>query len=183
MGDSEDFFFGTDNDVNVYWNGTYFCLDGLNAELRISFATAGVTKIYGGATSGDDLLLHANTVDLSSYIQIYGLGPIISHYSPGNYFQMGDLNDWVFKFSKLVATVSLLEGGVTTGDDFVFKANITDAYPKIELIGDSDINLKTNNAAKYVSFGVHTGTGDVVCNGNIPVKDEAGNIRKLMTCA
>ena len=77
MGDNEAFYFGTDNDVNMYWNGTYLCIDGLNAELRISFATAGRTTIYGGLLSTDDLYLMSNLVDAYPSIELRGNQSII----------------------------------------------------------------------------------------------------------
>jgi hypothetical protein len=156
MGDDEDFFFGTDNDVNIYWDGTYLTFRGVNAEFNISFATAGRTSIYGGITANDDLYLYANTIDGYSAIQIIGAGNIM-FLAEGN--------------------TDFYGAGVRY---FTFYGDA--AVGQISTILNQDIYLAPNGTG-YVKFGVRTGTGDVFCNGHLDIKDALGNVVKLMTCA
>jgi hypothetical protein len=156
MGDNEDFFFGTDNDVNMYWNGTYFCIDGLNAEIRIDFATAALITIYGGITAGDDLVLRCNTAE--SYPRIF---------LPGG----------------AGATIYSSDFTLHTGTDYIFIANITGADTVI-MTGDNNKNIYLNpHGTGLVKFGTSVGTGDVVCNGYVTILDNAGAACKLMRCA
>ncbi len=47
-----------------------------------------------------------------------------------------------------------------------------------------DLQLFPKGAGSYVQFGTDwTSTGDVVCNGYVPIKDSGGTVRKLMTTA
>lgn len=49
---------------------------------------------------------------------------------------------------------------------------------------DTNIDLMfTPKGSGVIKFGTFTGSGDVVCNGSITIKDAAGNTRKLMTTA
>jgi len=65
-------------------------------------------------------------------------------------------------------------------------------YFSIGLVGNdavlytklSNANLKIDTAGSgRLQFGTYAATGDVACNGNILIYDEAGNSRKLMTTA
>ena len=159
MGDNEDFFFGTDNDVNMYWNGTYLEFVGNNAELQFNFATAGTTAILGGITSGDALKLQANSIDATPYINMVGTshiylnvpaGQSVLYYSAATQFL--DINYW--------------------GNE----CNI------LSTVNGKDLRLQTTGGGK-ISFGVVTGGGDVLCNGTLAMKDAAGNAIKVMLTA
>ena len=70
--DNEKFYFGDDDDVALYWDGSKFCLTPATGEtMKIEF-TSGRTTIYGGDSTGDDLELYANTADSYPYLLFNG---------------------------------------------------------------------------------------------------------------
>jgi hypothetical protein len=144
--------------------------------------SGGYTYLKGGNTAGDSLDIRANFNDLYARINLEGNANIKNYFKSGSAFYLYADAVQAFKQSY-AANVSTLEGGHVTGDDLILKANDTYAYPKIELLGNSDINLKTNNAAKYISFGVYSALGAEVLAGFITIKDEAGNLRKVAVVA
>lgn len=74
-------------------------------------------------------------------------------------------------------------GGLVSMDASTSKVELTDGgNAVITAANNFDIFLTTSGTGR-VKFGTHAGTGDVVCNGNISIKDAAGNARKLMTTA
>lgn len=79
----------------------------------------------------------------------------------------------------------------TAGAVVIFSlTDIAGANRYFAIEGGTDAILKTYNGkhlyldpdgAGLVKFGTHTGTGDVVSNGHITIKDAGGTDRKLMT--
>jgi hypothetical protein len=159
MGDNEDFFFGTDNDINMYWDGTLFVIEGSANDMTIDLSTAGVAKISGGTGAGDYLQLQCNStvavcrlsLDVSDCYLIHGAGGSFFIYdsTAGNYLKLHYSNP-----------------------DGIIE-NTVDA---------KNIYLKPTGAG-LVKFGTSVGTGDVVCNGYVTILDDAGNSCKLMRCA
>ena len=159
MGDNEDFYFGTDNDVNQYWDGTYLTFRGVNAELNISFATAGVTSIYGGITAGDDLTLVGSTADAYPKIVLRGgSNPII--YTP----YATDLVIYNTTTQALTMTWGAAE------------------YTIENKVNNSDTFLKCTGAG-VLKFGTYTAGAALASIGYITTKDAAGNTIKLMVQA
>lgn len=79
---------------------------------------------------------------------------------------------YVFDVPNAVNQLQLIPS--VTGNPAILSATGTDT--------DVDLFLACKNSG-VVRFGTFTGTGDVACNGYITIKDQAGNIRKLMTTA
>jgi hypothetical protein len=159
MNDNEAFYFGTDNDVNVYWNGTYLCMDGASAELRISFGTPAGTRIYGGITTGDDLLIYPNTVDGVTYLRMDGNGD----------FMISHASDKLLKISD------------GAGNYLSFNDDATDMI-MTSVMDTKNLFLKTTGTG-VVKFGVYDATPALASAGFIPILDAAGNVRKLMVQA
>ena len=67
------------------------------------------------------------------------------------------------------------------------KGSATGSGPILEAFGTDaviDIQILPKGVGSYVKLGAgFTGTADVACNGYIPIKDDGGTIRKLMTTA
>jgi hypothetical protein len=121
---------------------------------------AGGVSIYPNGVTTDDLKIYPNPVDTTTYLELDGTGQM-KLYSASSI--------------ALIPTTTLLIYGNKTIN---FTGDLT-----IEcLSGDGNIYLKPEGTG-LVKFGTHTGTGDVACNGYIPIKDAAGNARKLMTTA
>jgi len=157
--DNEPIYFGTGSDVAMYWDGTYFCMDGLNAELRISFATAGITNLYGGIASGDDLCIYCNAVDAQSYLKLFGNGSL-----------------WLAVASGGVIS---LYNGTTAFLDL--------RYVSPDVMVDSkydgkNLFLRTTGTG-LIKFGTYTAGAELASIGYIDILDAAGNARKLMVQA
>ncbi len=58
--DNEKIFFGDDDDAALYFDGTYWRVDGAASELLVKLSTAGEVALHGGADATDDLILMAN---------------------------------------------------------------------------------------------------------------------------
>ena len=127
--------------------------------LQLNKGTANVIKEYGGSgVTGDDRYLFANTIDAYPYINLAG-------------------NSNIYLQSKAGTSLAFSWGGTyvgsVIGDANVFEWNSA---------GNRHIAFIPGGTGK-VKFGTYVGTGDVVCNGNITIKDAAGTDRKLMTTA
>lgn len=59
-GDNEKEYFGTDDDIALYFDGTYFRMDSSVHEMAIKLSTAGSTWLSGGTAATDDLILTAS---------------------------------------------------------------------------------------------------------------------------
>lgn len=127
--------------------------------LRYKKTAAGVTTVYGQPLTGNSLRFYSNLIDSTGYLFL----------TPDSYCTLGFVSGQDFR----------LKDGATTF--LKFKRTGTDAILEASTSND-DLSLLTGGTG-VVKFGTHTGTGDVVCNGNIPIKDAAGNARKLMTTA
>ena len=51
----------------------------------------------------------------------------------------------MLNIDKGTANLTIIGGGVTTGDDIQLKCNTVNDYPYIKLLGDSAIDLRTKN--------------------------------------
>lgn len=158
MGDNEDFFFGTDNDINAFFDGTYFRLQGVLSEFVVSVGVAGVTRIFGGLLTTDDLVLKANIID--DYPQINLLGN-------------ADMNIYMGGGASVHFWYGANDCGYIYGDATNYQ---------IGSMGGRDVCLLPEGAA-YVKFGTYDATAALASTGFIAIKDAAGNVRKLMVQA
>lgn len=175
--DNEKINFGSSDDVAVYWDGTRFVLNPASGETASFEFGSGETILRGGDSAGDDLTLLANTSNFQAALYLRGGANIDCYFASGSYFTLNDGTTECLKVTYS-SNVTTLSGGAVSGDDLVLKASTADASPKIELKGN-DVILFTGT----LSFGTHTGSGDVACNGYITVKDAGGTDRKIMTTA
>ena len=125
------------------------------AQLTLGDTAGNATLAIDGASTNASLLLRSK-----------GTGSI--------YFQGSDATN-IFRGDRVASAVNYIAitPAVTTGS------------PGVSAVGtDSNIDLLLQGQGTGVlKFGTTTGSGDVVCNGYIAIKDAAGNARKLMLTA
>ena len=88
------------------------------------------------------------------------------------------------------ATIRYIRGGSANGYLLLINGATTNSC-SINLAPDSiESTVKVNGDFSIITsgtgrtkFGTYVGTGDVVCNGYIEIKDAGGTARKLMTTA
>jgi len=108
-----------------------------------------LSRMTGGDTSGDDLTIIANSVnaepylrlDGNSYIQMRSADSIYLDHDTDDFLYIREANTQYLKTYR--DSASYIEGQAGTGADLILKANSTDAYPIIELMGNDVINLKS----------------------------------------
>ena len=125
---------------------------------RMSYA-ANVTTIEGGGVVGDDLLLKCNSTNTYPKIVLQGATDALYYTSNGfghNFYEGGS----IFLSLYYDGTNDVVEG----------KKDNNDLYLKPAGTG-------------VVKFGTYNAKGAEAFDGFIPIKDAAGNNRKLMTCA
>jgi len=123
---------------------------------------ANIYGIYGGGVTGDTLTLVANTVDSAPSIDITGTGGAtgkIEINATDLYLCKNDGTAFINPYWN-VAYGSVI-------------------YPSI---ANDDLTLRMNGTGS-IRFGVYTAKGAEAFDGYITIKDYAGNVRKLMTCA
>jgi len=125
--------------------------------LQVDDGTANTTTIKGMETTSDDLFIFANSTDSQPRMEMYGNAQII-------------LNSKT-RIDLYCATEYALQISIS-GTDTVLDTTVS----------NKNLFLNPHGTGK-VKFGTHAGTGDVACNGNIPILDAGGNARKLMTTA
>lgn len=142
-----------DNNLGIYH-------DDLTKLLNFDKSTPNDIVARGGlGVTGDYFEMHANMID--TYPKLIFAG--------NDYFQLCHAP------GSFVAT----RDGLTT----VFKLHYPSNVPTIEAVpANSDLQLIPTGTGK-VRFGVHSATGDVVSNGHITIRDQAGGTIKLMTKA
>lgn len=157
--DNEKINFGDGKDTSLYWDGTNFVIDdatGLNA-LIIENTTAGVLRIR--SEGAQLILMPAITGTEYPYIKL---------------FKDGDYRVYL----KAAKSFYIYEEGVK-----IFDIAYASDIPTITIsVANKDLQFIPNGTGR-VRFGTHVGSGDVVANGHIEIKDAAGNTRKLMTTA
>jgi hypothetical protein len=113
---------------------------------------ANYTYAYGKNATGKILQLYANATDAYPYIELTGNTNIKNYLKAGSAFYLYDSAVQAHKFTY-AANVSTYEGGHTTGDILKLKANDVDAYPFIDMTGNSRIRLYTKNDVYFISNG------------------------------
>lgn len=156
------------NTIGIYHND-------LTKLLQVDKVTGSTSTLKGGDFS---FRIRANTTADDPSIYMEGGQNLIFTVAATKqlHLNIGGYTAWRMMYASNVTTIN---GGEATGDDMVLKANVIDS-DNITVEGAGDIVLSPTGNVK---FGTHTGTGDVVSNGHITIKDAAGNTRKLMTTA
>jgi len=106
--------------------------------------------LYGGADAGDDLLIIANSADSSPSIELAGGGDITITSDADVYIK--EQSTQMFKFSLSVDDSKIYGGTGETADCYIFANSHADGYPRIQLMGNADIQLRTNSNAGDVYF-------------------------------
>lgn len=127
--------------------------------LMIDEATANYITTRGGLATNKGLVIIPNSAD--TYPKLTMLG-----------------NDTVYFNLKTGKEL----GVRIEGTDLFYIYMAVAGSSTLESKSGNDLYLKTAGGG-YVKFGTTTGTGDVACNGHLDIKDSAGNVVKLMTCA
>lgn len=109
------------------------------------------TTIEGSGVTNEDLILKANSVDARSIIEIFGGGDIRNSCNTGSSILW---REYVTQSMKLTygTNESTLEFGSTTGDDGIIKANSTDNYPYIQLLGNSGAKIEIKSASSFAIY-------------------------------
>ena len=109
---------------------------------------ANSSSMYGGGTTGDRLNIYANTIDAAPQLTLVGLGEMRAYVTSGQSIKFYDGSTVSHKFSY-AANVSKHEGGHTTGDDLILKANDTDTRPYILMRGADYMYFDVDSTYKY----------------------------------
>ncbi len=121
-----------------------------------------LSMLIGGADSGDDLGIYANDADLCASIKLFGDGDIISRIKWDSKFKVSTCSDEEllivsstaltykdgFQFT-IAGTLSTLEGGSDSGDDFLLKANSNDDCSWTKWFGDAGIQMAIKAASGF----------------------------------
>ena len=124
--------------------------------MTISYASS-VTTVSGGGTTGDDIVIKANTVDLypkivfqgNSTLDLYSSTTIKLYASAANYAQLG-----------------------VSGSDF-----------QVTALGSNNNVALVPNGTGLVKFGTYTVKAAEVHTGYFTMLDQGGTSRKVMICA
>jgi len=95
------------------------------------FSIDGTNDVIEGRTTGNDL-------------KIVGVEGIHNYFKAGEEFKLFDGATEALKVT-FAGTTTTIEGGATTGDVNIFKANSIDTYPYVKLIGNSSILYAAQN--------------------------------------
>lgn len=154
-GDSGDDMLIQANDADTY---PYFKLlggEGLEVEVaaneEIVFKQGGEqfilfdrsgddSKVYGGETTADDLLLYANSVDAYPYLELRGNSGLIVDVKSGAGFIMKMEGANIFSILKSGDDTTFY-GGENANDDLFLKANSNDVRPYIQMNGNADLYI------------------------------------------
>jgi hypothetical protein len=170
-----------DSNIKQYFKAgsAFYLYDSTVQAFKQSYA-ANVSTIEGGHITGDNLVLKANDTDAYPYLKLFGNDDIYI-YNKSNAVTKITFSSKGFVLSRS-GTTSLLQGFGDSGDILQLKANDADATPYIKETGNAGIELVVT-AGSYVQFGVYSAKGAEAFDGFITIKDQAGNLRKVMTCA
>lgn len=122
--------------------------------------------LYGGIGSGTALTISPGGTYPS--IQMSFNAMILLRNKVGGSLRIMDGSTRSFDLSY-AANVSLMAGGNVAGDDLKLKANNQEDYPFIQLFGNSDLSLFSNDlitfhvAANYIGNVALAGTGGALC--------------------
>lgn len=107
------------------------------------------SRICGGSTTGDDLVIHANSVDTYPFIQLEGNGEIYLDVANDEeiVFREGGSQSFLFDHTF---DQSYIYGGNAAGANLLLYANSTDTYPYINLDGDNVIILNVSSDKEII---------------------------------
>jgi hypothetical protein len=165
--DNDKIYFGSGDDAALYFDGTYFRIDGNEQEVLFDLDTAGATTIYGGATTGDDLTIYANSVNTYPFILLAGGSGISQRVGPGDQWEFKEGTDQVLvlDYSGSVYKTDTTSGAgftfdgssVTTGKGVWVKGTSVTTGSALFIQTDSD-TMTTGQALRI------SGTADAVTN-------------------
>lgn len=141
--DNEKINFGDSKDVAFYWDGSNLVLNPVaNGHETFQFTFgSGITTLYGGQNTGDDLQLSANSSDSYPFIRLNGAADISLQTHTSITFGQQGTQIFLLEYASNVTTIS---GGNVSGDDLIIAANTSNSYPRIDLEGNNDIALRTS---------------------------------------
>lgn len=146
-GDNELLYFGDDNDVGMYWDGSGLTYYFSATRIFRLYSYAGGIMLSGGAIANGDLKIEANSSDSVPSIELVGAGSIYLNTTGSKTIIFQEGGDQTFLFSY-AANVSTIAGTAVNADELRIRANTDDTYPYIKLTGNSGITLynETNNS-------------------------------------
>lgn len=95
--------------------------------------------IYGGASTGDEIYIYANSLDSEPYLLLEG--DDFALLNVASYVEFQDQGEQMFKFEHATPT-SYMYGSDDTGDDLIILANEQDDCSSISLFGDAGIKFE-----------------------------------------
>ena len=146
--DDETITFGTGKDVAVSWDGTNLIFNPVvGTTMAVTFAVGG-TYIHGGAATGDDLYLKANSTDTRPYILLQGNSMIRYAMPLGANFDIQEVTNTFMVFNRTGSTYTTDATTttardfdvrtVTTGTGVLFRASGLTTGKAVHIYGDSD---------------------------------------------
>ena len=130
-------------------SGSPIIYDDVGQQLIALSHTGGTTTLSGAEAAGDDIILKANAADTYPFIKMLGNGGFQFQHAVGSYFTFFNGNTPYFRTTYATNLIDM-RGANLTGDDFLFRANNTDTYPSIKLLGNEGIEYRAR--ANYHKF-------------------------------
>lgn len=131
---------------------------------RFTWSTT-FAHIYGGANTGEDMMISANDADTYPSIMLFGNSDIWLDTADDIKFKQSGTE---FLNIGYAAGITTIEGGAVAGDDLKVKGSSANTFPYIWLPGNSDIQMRTINNiyiykgnVAYLKLG-EAGTDDIV---------------------
>ena len=123
------------------------CTIGGQAFRFTRFST--LSTLIGGATTGDDLKITANDIDVYPFIQLAGTGELYLDVDTDEEIMFRTAGVQFFMFDHN-GTNSKLYGSAISGRDLTIYPNSSDTYPYIELNGNSNLVLEVDNDTEII---------------------------------
>lgn len=178
--DNEKIIMGSSDDAAMYFDGTYWRIDGSASELLVKLSAGAGATIYGGTVNTDDLILKGNILAARPAITIAG-NNIIQYDVPtgsNHTFQVQGVNVWTLSNAGSTFTTTTTAAtafgyncnSITTGFGIGMTANGLTSGTALEIAVDSDvvnggkiIDLLSGSASDQSVFSVDE-EGSIRCN-------------------
>lgn len=201
-GDNEPIYFGDGSDVSMYCDGTNFIIDS-NATGDITIDSTGGFYISAGGykafkfTANAVYAMFRGTEDAADALELFAnqaqdYGRIcIGGGAAGHLdiFTTAGGRIYLYKAAQIMAYFDH-DGTTTTyltaAAGLIIYAGGGNIQMENHIILAPDVNRDVRllpTGTGLVMFGTSVGTGDVVCNGYVTIRDNAGAACKLMRCA
>jgi len=145
-----------------YITNGFNCFNENGTEMIEITNATNLTNIKGGILGGDGTNIYANQTNAQPRIYCAGGG-------------------WIALITRDVAN-GIIDYYKGETEHMMRMSEGTNSLKIQTNMTNYDIELTPDGTGK-LKYGTKNATGDVACDGNVEIKDSAGNTVKLMTCA